>query len=121
MLVFNFQSLNSAFAEVVSLTPCVQKFRDSWTQNLVWRGVLNPSDFQPTVDSWSRLKWERSTTINSAFRSPCSVYKPFPVDIFLDINTTGGTSEGYLKSGIIFCLFCYFRCICNYINFPLVS
>lgn len=81
--VSNLESLNSAFVEVTSVTPCVETFRDCWTQQLVWRGLPNTSDFQSLVDFWSRIQWKRTTTFNCVFRTPSSLVKPYP-KFFLD-------------------------------------
>ena len=77
-IVSNCDSLNSAFAEVVPITPGVESFRDCWTQHLVERVFSNPSEFQSVVDCWSRRQWERAKTYNSVFNTSCSTVKPYP-------------------------------------------
>lgn len=80
----NMESLNSAYAQVTSLTPCIQDLKDSYAQNLVWRGVSNLSDFQPMVERWSHRRWEQSSTINCSFNSMCSAPKSAYPDLFID-------------------------------------
>ncbi|XP_046455765.1 protein misato homolog 1-like [Daphnia pulex] len=76
--VSNFDSINSAFLEVVPLTPGVENFRNCWRQHLVWRGLSNPCEFQSVVDCWSRRQWDHTMTVNSVFSTFCSAVKPYP-------------------------------------------
>ncbi|KAK4013930.1 hypothetical protein OUZ56_026481 [Daphnia magna] len=103
--VSNLESLNSAFVEVTSVTPCVETFRDCWTQQLVWRGLPNTSDFQSLVDFWSRIQWKRTTTFNCVFRTPSSLVKPYP-KFFLDsAKLVEDSSWSPSKIGPHFCTF----------------
>jgi hypothetical protein len=94
-VVSNFDSLNSAFAEVVPITPGVESFRDCWTQHLVWRGFSSPSDFQSVVDCWSRRQWERTKTYNSIFNTSCSTVKPYPQIILDSVESAGYPPFGH--------------------------
>ncbi|XP_057378953.1 protein misato homolog 1-like [Daphnia carinata] len=103
--ISNLESLNSAFLEVTSLTPCVENFRDCWTQQLVWRGLPNLSDFQSLVEFWSRTQWKHTTTFNCVFSTPSSLVKPYP-EFFLDSpNLVEDSTWNPSKIGPNFCTF----------------
>ncbi|KAI9552609.1 hypothetical protein GHT06_020476 [Daphnia sinensis] len=103
--VSNLESLNSAFLEATSVTPCVENFRGCWTQQLVWRGLQNASDFQSLVDYWSRIQWKHTATSNCVFSTPSSLVKPYPKFFRDSAQLVADSSWNPSKIGSHFCTF----------------
>ena len=90
--VSSIKSLELAAADFVSLFPGIEVFKDSWRQNLVWRGVENIEKFQSVID---QSLYSASNSTNTLLRSPCSAVSPYP-QFFIDssANHQHGTEYG---------------------------